>query len=837
MKIQNSLLGFGAMLLLAFPSLSASQTIVPNISVTRSSGAAPLYVFFDATGTTCTGSPQCTSDGGAFRNLLYQWDFGDTGPSGTGSWSVRTHDGAILPVGTGMPRNRAFGAVAGHYFQNGGTYTVTLTVRGPTGGPVSTTTQIIVAPANSQWPGTATRCYSTGTDFTGCPAGAVTVPNFTNFASARADCDQGNRRCLFKAGDTFMMAGEWFMTSPATAGPKYLGSFGTANNGRARIQFTDAGFKLRPTNGGDYRIVDFTFIGAGTTNSGVIDAFSTFTDILIKNTSIVPGTINNVVAISGVQIDSQGAPCPTGLGVFENDWRDVGIGNGNGGNIVFICSLKTAIVGNRLYDSVSGEHNVRIQHGEGFAVSSNTMGEPRFGKGIIQIRSRIQDQPPVCSGQCGRPTKFGIVSDNVLFGDQLGNHVVATGSETDTSTSQGEDIIIERNFMTATEAASHGLQSSSVFSNTRRGVYRNNIFHARNWTQADFLVIGSSGGGGQTDDLAAYGNTFYVPPPIPSTFAAIQFAPWEIIFNNLLYAITGSGIDAFLIRNNPLEGPNRGDNPALGNDIASANPFAVNDPNQFMQFGLAAGAPQIDAGVTTLYNPIDAYANFRSGAPDIGAVEFGSSMPPATGPQVQSTTPSSQSSVSSSFTVSMPAERPNSDLYVFSICKAGVNEIFEPAGLTQLANGTDGGFINRVGVFYRIGSSEPASYTFTASGPASWTGTVVRIGNFDPNAGGTGNPIAATNVTMGTDNTAEIPTLTVDEANTLRFVLSCSNGTPTTPYAPSGFTPLSQISSVVDRVLRNVSRLEPAPGTTGGEQIPLGTGVTSWRTIELLLKP
>src|SRR3990172_2937982 len=90
------------------PAFTQSGSITPSLESARTSGVAPLAVFFDATGTTATGTNH------PFHELEYRWDFGDLA---SGNWRT-----------TGLPKNKAMGPVAAHVFETPGTYPVTLTV-------------------------------------------------------------------------------------------------------------------------------------------------------------------------------------------------------------------------------------------------------------------------------------------------------------------------------------------------------------------------------------------------------------------------------------------------------------------------------------------------------------------------------------------------------------------------------------------------------------------------------------------------------------------------------------------------------------------------------------
>ncbi|MEK7706276.1 MAG: MopE-related protein, partial [Myxococcota bacterium] len=85
-----------------------------SLVAARTSGVAPLAVFFDASGTTDTA---VTSR--PFHELEYRWDFGD--PAGGATWAYGARPGS-------SSKNVALGPVAAHVFESPGTYTVALSV-------------------------------------------------------------------------------------------------------------------------------------------------------------------------------------------------------------------------------------------------------------------------------------------------------------------------------------------------------------------------------------------------------------------------------------------------------------------------------------------------------------------------------------------------------------------------------------------------------------------------------------------------------------------------------------------------------------------------------------
>lgn len=139
----------------------APLPLTPSIVATRTSGTAPLSVLVDLTGTV---DPSETSR--PFHELYYTTTFGD---SGSGNWSYGSSNSTLSCGGgaggqqtycTAMPtlsRNTDYGPVAAHvYDQCPSTYpcnfTITSTVRGPSG-PVSATTTITVNDPATIWGG------------------------------------------------------------------------------------------------------------------------------------------------------------------------------------------------------------------------------------------------------------------------------------------------------------------------------------------------------------------------------------------------------------------------------------------------------------------------------------------------------------------------------------------------------------------------------------------------------------------------------------------------------------------------------------------------------------
>jgi len=180
---------------------------IASVVPSRTSGVAPLAVFFDATGTTDAVTTR------PFHDLFYMWNFGD---SDAGTWSAGSN--------TSFSKNFATNAVAAHVYDTPGTYTWTMLVWDGTNVDTETGT-ITVSDPDTVYAGTNTICVSTSGNFTGAPAGCVQVTD-SDF-DVNLDTYIGTtKRVLFRRGETFVSSAS---VSIADNGPWTIGAFGSGS--------------------------------------------------------------------------------------------------------------------------------------------------------------------------------------------------------------------------------------------------------------------------------------------------------------------------------------------------------------------------------------------------------------------------------------------------------------------------------------------------------------------------------------------------------------------------------------------------------------------------------
>ena len=637
-------LALGAALLLLGTS---SQGAAPQASVTspRTSCAAPCAIFFDARGT----SDADLSRDAEFSDLIYSWEFGDPG---SGDWE----QGARAGTGTPHSRNVDTGFVAGHVYENPGTYTATLTV---SDGDTTDTDSIVVSiqDPNSVWPGNNTVCISSsGTPSAGsggCPSGAATVfsSDYDQIMFGNG-CASTSRRCLFKRGDQFTASTTVTMT---TSGPTLIGAYGSGAKPRINQQLGADLFRFDPGNG-DIRVVDLELWGAngGGRGSGValaVEATGTQLHRMLGLRLDIRRFDHGIHFRGPNQYFTPGINIPTEIAIVDSTVLD---GPGLGGNDVYVMWEKSLFLGNRVGDKFDGanglgEHIMRAKFSHGVAYGHNSMGllndsGGRIGCGTIRhvlklVSGLAADHPGI------GVSREHIVADN-YFSSCKNNVWDVDIGRTDSRIEKVEEgqrnYIVERNYFTKRYSTRSSTTSLQVEGD--HPIVRNNI-----------LDLSGPGATGTPRGIVVWNRAPISNPPVPTT--GVQ------IVNNTCYedsATLGDGLciqigneaSGTSVRNNVLfdGGPGRAEGPAElmldsgsgtstcsgCNVYTTSSPFVSATPTTLSHYAPASGSSLVDAGDYAPASPINftSYVGAMDGDDngsalvDIGAWERDGDPPP-----------------------------------------------------------------------------------------------------------------------------------------------------------------------------------------------------------------
>ncbi|MCP5055846.1 MAG: PKD domain-containing protein [bacterium] len=566
---------------------SSAWAVGAAMAPTRTTGVAPLSVFFDAAGS--TGADPV-------HELHYAWDFDD---SGSGVWST-----------SGRSKNLATGPWASHVFDQAGTYRVRVTVTDPNGNQASTTRTINVSDPDAFYAGSATTCVSASGNFAGCPAGAVrlTENDFNVGASRRGT----RKRVLFRRGDTFTSNGQVVINVP---GPATIAAFGSG--ARPRVNSTQAGlFRLSGKTPliDDWRIVDLDCHGSNLASSSLVNTGGTIKRVLIYRVS---GTRYGAgFSIAHSVITYLGQPeMHDEVAIVDSSLFDL---NGKG---LYFATNHLTFQGNSVNDTSS--HNLRIPHVDKGVISHNQMSAPGSGTSVIKLHA-VTLGIPLSFPE--RESKHFIISHNQLTGDIWSVNLGPQNSITNEHVREG---IVENNYFTSSSKTREQLhvwaRSISV---------RNNIFNMNGGAAYSAIAISRRGIEPVPQDNRVYNNSCYTSATAAvACVSATSPAVNTTAINNLVYAPNASSSVAASVSG------------TMRNNLkASSNPFVSGSPSTPADFRLKAGSQAADVGGAISWRGLD----FSGGARptdgdndgtaqwDIGAYELGGGggtvPPPPTAP-------------------------------------------------------------------------------------------------------------------------------------------------------------------------------------------------------------
>ncbi len=590
--------------LLGAATAGSAAVPVARASVSRASCAAPCAVFFDARATTDADLTQAFS---AFTDLAYSWNFGDPA---SGVWQQGARAGTPDP----HPRNVDTGPVAGHVYEQPGTYIAQVTVSDGTSSSSASLSITVTDPA-TVWPGTQTICIGgsvtpvAGQD--GCPAGAAVTRNadFDAVASAMG-CDRLARRCLFRRGDVFTASATTAMT---TAGPASIGAYGTgakpqiqASSGIAVLRF-DAGSH-------DIRIADLQMVGANTAGGNALALNENGAQprrILALRLDI--SRFNYQFYFHGPNNEyTPGVNIPSEIALVDSTVLD---GAGLGGNDVYVMWERSMLLGSRIGDKFdglgdgSGEHTIRAKFSHGVIYSHNSMGLLNDAGGRIGCGTQ-RHVLKLVSGLANTYFPSGvsreyIIADNYVSSCRRNLWDMDLGRTDGTAekTSEGQQsYIVERNFFT--KRFSESASSLSLQVEGERGVVRNNVFDlsragqdssprgVRVWNRAPVATPPVP-----TRDVRVLNNACYENATTTGRGVCVEVqnvAANTVVLNNVMFdanAARAAGA-ATLLSNAGTNGTTC----ASCNATTTTNPFASAVLATAQDFRPAAGSTLLDRG-------------------------------------------------------------------------------------------------------------------------------------------------------------------------------------------------------------------------------------------------
>jgi len=340
--------------LLAAPVVAGAAPSA-KLSASRTSGPAPLAVFFDATGTTDSAADP-------IRQIGYRFTFGDA-QSGTWQYSNRSRNEQIG------------GPLAAHVFEQPGTYTVQVTAKDAAGATSVASVTVTVESADATFSGTRTVCMSRSGDFAGCPSGAQQIANASQWPTF-----QSGYRYLLHRGQDFTALNSL--------------RFGNGSNGIVDAQLAAFGSGAKPLIGNltlvSGRTPDTTWhkrIVVMDLDVQNIAQDIAGIDVLLLRNSVTRGGMIDIAGAFGYYVlnsTATGWHDPQNIFVVDNVVdRNFG---GSDGNPMGIAGNATrfAIMGNSVDRTY--EHNIRIWQGNKVVVANNRLS----GRAASAIRHALK---------------------------------------------------------------------------------------------------------------------------------------------------------------------------------------------------------------------------------------------------------------------------------------------------------------------------------------------------------------------------------------------------------------------------------------------------------------
>lgn len=567
----------------------------PMTTAHRTTGVAPLAVFFDAVNDVARTSPKYTyawasgvTQPADMEGAYWSWNFGDPG---SGSWTT-----------TGLPRNTATGFTAAHVYETPGTYTATLTVTDVDGTSRTYTQTITVTNPDTVFQTTTRYVAAPASGGSDANPGSLAAP-YATIARAIADVQAGTaKRVLLRRGDTFAASQVYLITA---AGPGLVGAYGSG--AKPILHVSDLGTNpVFTTRAADWRVMDLEFIGpslrtdttpAGPYPDNVQGVNQLFLRLTIRNFAIGMGWGYWAGTAAGTPHD--------GMFIVECDEP---IRTGSYG--AYLGGRRLALLGNTLRGGVNdgapnpGTHTLRVWQGHKAVISNNDLRDPGGTRHALKL---VGPEPAFPTAP---ESRWLSITDNWFRASATSIWTVSMGSQSTRAdeASYVSHLIIERNRWTSTPST-----AADVESEANHAMVRNNVFDdaagdpgiaSLFWAQRNPALPAPT-------NVRAYNNTMYGGNAFLQTDGTLTSSA----VRNCLAVRSGSA--PTMVSGTPGSGF------VAGNNLASASTAATFTYAAGGDLTLPVGSPAVDAGAALPQVREDFARNPRAAGAgyDVGAFE------------------------------------------------------------------------------------------------------------------------------------------------------------------------------------------------------------------------